>query len=356
MRRRPPLPGMTVILLSGGADSRHILLEHLHQGRSFDFAATTVRWRFEDDDDLEIASALCRQLSVNHRPIEQKAFQVDAETRKNFLTNMMTDESTFLMSILDSLKGNRPTVYDGIGGDILSAGLYLTEKDHRLIEKQEFTTLSRNLLRYDTLAADIADDLFNMRRQSEDLVVDQISEALKARTGEASPISMFYFWNRTRREISTSPYGIYSNMGLVYCPYLDFELFDFLTSLPAHFLWNHSLHRKAIAKAYPELVDVPYAKRIGMPNRLDMLRTALGLFRTCINYTPTATIRVMSSLANAGARARDGKFDFNWRLVHYLIQLRSLAASGRALDQFSRFEKSTPVFSNGVVEIEGDQD
>ena len=55
------------------------------------------------------------------------------------------------------------------------------------------------------------------------------------------------------------PYGILRNVSTVYTPYLDHEVFDLLSSLPPVIFEDHAFHDDAIARAYPEFADLPYA-------------------------------------------------------------------------------------------------
>ena len=75
-----------------------------------------------------------------------------------------------------------------------------------------------------------------------------------------NPIGQFYFWNRTRREISLSPYSILSsNSTTVLSPYLDNEIYNFLSSLPVSYYIDHSFHTETISNFYPNFSHIPYA-------------------------------------------------------------------------------------------------
>ena len=47
-----------------------------------------------------------------------------------------------------------------------------------------------------------------------------------------NPVASFFFWNRTRREVSLIPYGLLRTIPTVHSPFLDHDLYDLMTSLP----------------------------------------------------------------------------------------------------------------------------
>lgn len=76
-----------------------------------------------------------------------------------------------------------------------------------------------------------------------------------------NPVGSFIFWNRTRRHIAAGNYWILAKAGTVLTPYLDFDLFDFLSSLPAEMFLDHSFHTDAIHLAYPQHAGQPFSSR-----------------------------------------------------------------------------------------------
>lgn len=99
-------------------------------------------------------------------------------------------------------------------------------------------------------------------RFSGELAAEAIAAEAERYYNAPNPVANFYFWNRTRREIALSPYAVQSEIPCVYAPYLDPDLYDFLSSLPAEETLDHNLHTDVIARAYPQYADVPYAGSI----------------------------------------------------------------------------------------------
>ena len=74
----------------------------------------------------------------------------------------------------------------------------------------------------------------------------------------ANPIGSFCFWNRTRREIALAPYALGPATATVYAPYLDHDLYDLLSALPAALLVDRTFHTAAIERAFPEHASLGY--------------------------------------------------------------------------------------------------
>jgi hypothetical protein len=86
----------------------------------------------------------------------------------------------------------------------------------------------------------------------------RLESEIKRHLDAPNPIGSFFFWNRTRREIALAPYGLLGSLPTVFAPYLDHDLYDYLTALPARFLLDHPFHTDTISKAYPEYRHIPF--------------------------------------------------------------------------------------------------
>ncbi len=155
------------------------------------------------------------------------------------------------------LEGKSRTVFDGIGGDVLSAGLLLTEGRLKLIDERRFRQLAQ-----DIIGQSSRDALIRSRMRvlvSREVALDRIVTELKRHEEASNPLSSFVFWNRTRRGIALSPYRMLRGIKTVLCPYLDHAVYDLLAGLPGHMFVDHSFHTEAINLAFPQHRDIPYA-------------------------------------------------------------------------------------------------
>jgi len=256
--RRPPPTRNFILPLSGGRDSRHVLFELLHQGWRPEQCVTTMHYPPRANEDARVAAALARELDLPHVLLEQTESPFSAEYRKNRLTNLCSDEHAWYMVAADYLLGRAHPVYDGIGGDVLSAGLFLTPRRLALFETGDARAIAEDLL-----AADEA--LFTRllprglaRRVGRELALHHLEAELVHHLGRPNPVGSFFFWNRTRREIALVPYGLLGALPSVFSPYLDSDLYDFLAGLPARMLADHAFHSDAIGRAYPRYAAFPY--------------------------------------------------------------------------------------------------
>jgi asparagine synthase (glutamine-hydrolysing) len=172
--------------------------------------------------------------------------------------------------VADHLNRTAGQVYDGIGGDVLSAGLFLSPRRVELFEEGRWAELADDLV---SVASDQAiESTLRPERASKfhrEIAFARFAAEFRKHTDAANPIGSFHFWNRTRRLITLCPYGMLREAPEVFSPYLDHELFDFLTSLPARMFVDHSFHTETIQRAYPAYAHIPFAQ----------LRSAGGAYR-----------------------------------------------------------------------------
>ena len=152
------------------------------------------------------------------------------------------------------------------------------------------------------------------------LVYAEISRHLHT----ANPVSSFYFWNRTRRDIAESAFALLVSQGRqVHAPFLDWDLFQLLASLPAQMTVDHRLHTDVIRKAFPEVAHIGFAGKKTAP-RVFQGRIALDALRYLRNRRPGlfnkigATVRLLRAIVQP---SRTGDAHWIAPLAVYLAQL-----------------------------------
>lgn len=257
MRRRPP-QGRGAVPLSGGRDSRHILLELLAGGHTPDVCVTARHFPPRSDEDAAVASRVAAALGLRHVLLDL-ADEFEAETAKNVATSFCTDEHAWFATVAAYLERGFTTVYDGIGGDVLSAGLFLNADRVAQQVQGRYHDLAEVFLKARsarTLAGVLARGL--RTRLSRARAQERIAAELAAHADAANPIGSFCFWNRTRREIALAPYALGPAAATIYAPYLDHDLYDFLSALPAAMLVDRRFHTATITRAFPEHAGLAY--------------------------------------------------------------------------------------------------
>jgi asparagine synthase (glutamine-hydrolysing) len=330
-RRRPDGPfGVT---LSGGRDSRHILLELLAQGCRPDVAATIDQ---ETSEDGPIAAALAKATGVPHLLVKPYRRSLTHEMRKNTETNFCADEHTWILALRDELRGRVATLYDGIAGDVLSAGLFLDAGSLDLFRRQKIVDLARRMIHGDESAPYMTRFLLPevAARFGEDLAVHRLAAELARHVDAANPCGSFCFWNRTRREIALSPYALFADFR-TFAPFLDPDLVKFLSGLPAEHFLDRRFHDDTIARSYPQWANIPYSRKCRAPFRLWNLAYAWRILGRLARRPGSLNLRHLAPrIVRAGLDPRYNRaaiddlttFAVYWTQIEELCETETLAA------------------------------
>jgi asparagine synthase (glutamine-hydrolysing) len=328
--------------LSGGADSRHILLELVRQGHAPRITLTAARSAF--DPDVAIARAVSEHLSVPHRVISTPPSYA-AELEKNHLTAFQTDEHAWVPAFGRALRELTRESYDGIGGDILSAGGSLSPRRLRLASDPE--AFAEDVMWPEPIIrAALAPEFYELvpRHVAKSAIVAEY----RRRQGEANPIGAFIFRNQMRGETALAPFSLLCPT-IMHTPYLDPDLVHFLRTIPAEEfagpkLHQGTLHQEAIHTAFPASRHIPFDKdrvaslRRRLPLKLYQRTKAVQLVRQA-----TASPR----LSRSGALLEVGKRRFPVmfaKRMAWIAQLPGSPSSGvTARDQSVR--ESEPVIA-----------
>lgn len=275
MRRLAPPSDNFVVPLSGGRDSRHILFELHEMGLKPEACITQKRLPAgadEADEDVAIARQLCRALGIPHVVVDQMPSKLSAELRKNTLTQFCALEHAWGLPFADCVSERWNYLYDGIGGDVLSAGLFMTEKRLTLFETGDFVALANEILGPEGYLPKLL-PASKYKLFSRDLAIEQLVLELSRHADAPNPVGSFYFYNRTRRTIALGSLCMLGRKARILMPYLDHDLYDFLSSLPARALLDHEFHTQTIQRGYPRYSHIPFeSKRQPVPRNTEYFR------------------------------------------------------------------------------------
>ena len=330
--RRLPEHDDFAVPLSGGRDSRHILLELCERKRPPRYCISGRRYPPATGEDERIAAMVASALGVKHVVVEPPDGEVPALMKTNVITNMTAWRRAWKLSIAQYERTTVRASYDGIGGDVLSGGSSLDRRRVDLLEANRLEEYCRYELRVDDQPLRGLVPERQYRLISDDVALARFEEELRQHLPAANPVVSFNFWNRTRRFDSTSPYGVSADL-TVYSPFLDHDLCDFLLGLPAGMTLDRQFHDDAIRVAYPKYANLPYEKRIpenaGSPDRRHIFRNARDLTSFVLRTRPkrlTKPAFVLPRLA-AGLASFGRVWPGSWFVyaVLYLTQLESFA-------------------------------
>lgn len=334
IQRRLPQDSEFVVPISGGRDSRHILFELLEAGRQPKFCVTARHFPPRPNPDLEVAKNLCAALNLRHVVLNLPASRVRAELSKNVETHFCSEEHAWAVAMADRLKGEARVLYDGIAGDILSAGLYQSAEKLRLYYA-DMQGLARSLLESRTdeivLRRLLTPDFYSS--VGPELAVERLTTELNKHADSPNPVRSFYFWNRTRRAAALLPFGVLKDFQ-VHTPYLDHDLYDFLTSLPPEIVLDHQFHTETIQMAYPQHRAIPFEqKKAGrVQDRSYFRRLCRELAGVILRHGKSGLIRNSLILPRVAACAMDGNSGWTWwgaTRALYMLQLEDLAHAER---------------------------
>ncbi len=300
MARRPLPPGQSVLPLTGGQDSRHILFELCHAKTPPELCVTVRTNPAAQYDDAAVAHALAQALNVRHEIILPQRSAVDEDFRKYRRIGVMSDEGGWTSILLDRIRRFQGA-YDGIGGDMLSsgylAGIEYDERVSRMVEGRDWEALAQHILAHfsasEEALAPLLRDL-SYHDLGRDYVLSRLVAELAQFNDAGHPLAMFIIHNRTRREIAMMSWLMCAEVPTYYAPYLDDDLFDFLAALPAReFACGQWFHREVIRKTYPSWAELPYLdkRRIDRPGLglSDVVGSILKLRRWAKRNTPGMT-------------------------------------------------------------------
>jgi asparagine synthase (glutamine-hydrolysing) len=249
--------------LSGGRDSRHILFELCRIGRPR--LCVTVKdappWP-DPNENTQLARQLTAMFGIEHAVLDYVADIVSAERRKNVLTSLCTIEHAWYMPVHDRLAKEQGRVFDGLAGDYLSAGGGLDPTSLELLRAGKIDELATHLLtrrRARNLAFLRDPNAFPFEAAQA-----RVRRELERHLGAANPIGSFFFWNRVRRGIGASSFGIMAAHD-VCVPFLDYDVFDLLTGLPVEMFVDRTFHTAAIQRAFPQYKHIPFESKKKTP-------------------------------------------------------------------------------------------
>jgi hypothetical protein len=228
----------------------------------------------------------------------------EKEREKNRLTGYVALEHGWYLPLAGCSEIHGSVLFDGIGGDVLSAGLFLTEERIGMARRKDWGGLAEELMEPEGYLQTLLTAEFG-RRVPRRLAKERIVSELEKHQDALNPITSFYFWNRTRRCIAVCPYRLLPADVRLMTPFMEERLVRFLLSLPPEMVVDHKFHTATIAEAYPEYADIPYEEK-HRPRKhnnayyrrysLDILKDAFSQRRCNLTRRSFAVTRPLSAV------------------------------------------------------------
>lgn len=268
-----------VLPLSGGRDSRHLLLELVRQGSPPRLCVTGRKFPPDSGADVRVAGELADRLRIPWQPLARPRSEFHAELVANRAQGMVSVEGAWALPVLAHLRGRTRLTYSGLGGDsLLRPGQALALLREHDLDPADLPGTADALLRnsrtgpyVECLLGPRLTRLWSRQRARSRLVTE-----LARHTRAAFPLGSFFFWNRMRRVLAATTYGLLAAGPVTHAPYLDHELFDFLGSVPGRLLVDGGFHDAVLHRAFPQHSEVGFADATpaGHPAALPLHRLA----------------------------------------------------------------------------------
>lgn len=343
IERRACDPARTIVLVTGGRDSRHILLEMHRQGMAPSLALTSSPYPERADEQPSVAKALAEHCGVEHRTVWPDSSVVRTDMVKNPRAHMLTDEGTWAQMLAKEMNGKADYAYDGLAGDNLSEPRFLTLEAHKKYMDGKLDELAEGIVNKfspaeESVRAFVPSD--HEESYNRDDVLQRVVSELRGCAPEANPYGRFFFRCRARREIALGPYAIFAPIRSYYTPYLDHDVYDLLASIPAEqMLGLGRLHSRVIARAYPEASHIPYpAAGKGMSvsgSKVELAAAIARLGGFCANNRP-GRLSTLAQWTVKRLRDRQGTSTMPRRFLQYILQLEAIDRSPALARAYAR--------------------
>lgn len=263
VRRRLSRTETFAVPLSGGRDSRHILLELVSQGCRPAFCVTTRHYPPRNDEDARVAALVTGRLGLKGIVISPGDDRFGEQLACDRITNYAAAGMNMFKVVSDYLRPRVEVVYEGLGGDVLSAGLKSSHRRLALLRSGAYQDLFTDLAVSDEGALRCIVSPALLEKMPLDDAVARFSAELRRHLDAPNPWASFLFHNRTRRSIAQCPFALLSGSGTVFTPFLDRDLARFLLSLPPELTVDGTFHTETILRSYPQYADIPFEAKTG---------------------------------------------------------------------------------------------
>jgi hypothetical protein len=308
--------------LSGGHDSRHILLAMHELNRLPDHCVTVAPYPPSGADEVAIATNVAAALGMRHVVLPQRTHRLEAEREKNRLTHYCADEHVQFLPLRDYFSNRRCEIFDGLAGDVLSQSGRLDASLHADFVEGRLERTAQRILGEETTIEDSLARLLTRAgaaRFPRRLAASRLALEVARHAGAPNPIAGFFFFSRMRREIALAPYALL-DVCPVSTPFLDPELTDLLLSLPYGLVADRTLHTRTIHRRYPAHAHLPFdVKRKGAEDSRGIRRSAAALLAFALE-TKSATVDTRAVAIRAARAVASGSSAHIWFLPR-MVQL-----------------------------------
>jgi asparagine synthase (glutamine-hydrolysing) len=338
MRRRPPTAGHErsfAMPLSGGRDSRMMLLGSLENGFTPATCVNISGGERADHPDAVVARMLCERTGVPLRSVDSRAPWIENETRKHVLGGLLAMEHTWMMPLWDTLRAEYPCWYDGLGAGAITRGDLCKPS---CLEKYRSGAWREFMAEFTSYAFSLPEETIHRLAKTVDWIdpsldtaIGLVREELSRSYGAANPLTSFSFMNWGGRAISLNPNMLCATVRDIHTPFMDADLVRFLLGYPIEFALENDLQTDAVKRLYPSFADVPFDKDLPKWKRprKPLFQALAG--RVSTMCTLHSSSRTFGAMGAAAALKGDGRTTTMLTMLGLLEQASSKDGASRLL-------------------------
>ena len=261
--RRLPSQESFDIPLSGGRDSRMILLELERHGRLPGRALALGSPNSDQTSDFALASQLAHRLGIPFEGIrhhEHDSFKLEHE--RHVACGFEALEHVWLMPLWNELLAGGRTWFDGLGVGSLTRNAAASPEMTRLLRNGDIAAWSREFFALTAATTprwlDPILECAPMPVADADEVVTALDSELARHIEAPNPITSFTFENWGRRSIALNPLGICRSNNSIALPLMDRDLVSWARSIPVEMMHQDDIQTTACHRLYPLFSDLPF--------------------------------------------------------------------------------------------------
>ncbi len=274
MRRRAPVSergNEFAMPLSGGRDSRMMLLDCIALGRTPKACVTLSGGPESDHPDAVIARELSRRVGVPLIEVEARSKWIESEARKHVTGGLLVLEHTWMMPLWDTLRASFTCWYDGLGCGAITRGDLCKQSCLDRYRRGDWAEFTREFASY---ALGVKDEtLGDLARRvpwlepSFESAVSLVREEFARFEGAANPLTAMTFANWGGRAISLNPYMLCGTHRAIHTPFMDVDLVRFLLGYSIEHALVDDLQTACVRRMHPEFANVPFDKDLPKPKK-----------------------------------------------------------------------------------------
>lgn len=247
-----------IVLLSGGRDSRLILLAMRALGRS-PRAVLTLDQR-GSESDAAVAERVAWACGRTAERVRAQPFSATRELDRHLEQSFQSLEHGWFVPVAARVRALGGCVTDGIGAGVLSTGSLLDPqamalwRERRIAELAEWTANHGGHVSRRFMEAARAEGL---PLANADEVLHEFAATMKSLDGVPNPLGMYSLLHWTRRGIAASAYGLLPAESAI-TPLYDRALCQALAAIPMHAAMARDWREIVLAEL--DATGIPYAR------------------------------------------------------------------------------------------------